>query len=114
MTEKLPMKQRWLGILAATAANPANSQFVTVDFVKKDGTPRTVTFNPAAIKSKLKGAEASESAQRAAVTRKENHPDLINVIDVHKTKKEGKPAFVCFSWKNVTRLKHKGVEFFAT
>lgn len=77
----------------------ARSSIISVKFKKKDGTLRTMSFN-ARYKGKLKGLNASESAQRAVETRKVNNPDLINVIDLavkRKTKKEeaSRRSFQC-------------------
>ncbi len=60
----------------------ANTQFVSVSFVKKDGSHRVMNVHPTAIRSHIVGEAASESAQRAVATRKENHPELYNCWDV--------------------------------
>lgn len=60
----------------------AGSQFVTVAFVKKDKTERRMNIQPLAIRSHIVGEAASESAQRAVATRKENHPELYPCWDV--------------------------------
>jgi hypothetical protein len=60
----------------------ANTQFVTIAFVKKDGTQRRMNIQPHAIRAHIVGEAASESAQKAVQTRKENHPELYNCWDV--------------------------------
>lgn len=55
------------------------SRFVTLEFYKKDGTPRAINFNPLAAKNNTVGEYASESAKRAVETRKRNNPNLLNV-----------------------------------
>jgi hypothetical protein len=55
------------------------SRFVTLDFYKKDGTPRRINFNPLAAKNNMVGDAACESAKRAVETRKRNNPNLLNV-----------------------------------
>lgn len=60
----------------------ANSQYVSVSFLKKDGSPRVMTCNMKEIIGHIK-EEISESAQRAVETRKANNPHLLNVWDVH-------------------------------
>lgn len=108
----LPQKDIWLQAMAHDIANPNNSKFVTVQFVKKNGTLSQTTFNPAAIKKQTKGTDASESAQRAAATRKANHPDLINVVCATRSKARGKPAMVSFSSHNVTKIITGGKEYY--
>ncbi len=62
--------------------NAAGGRFVVVDFIKKDGTERTMKVQPAKLKFHCKGKDASESTQRAVATRKANHPHLMPVWDV--------------------------------
>ena len=66
--------------LAATAG----ARFLACEFVKKDGTIRHMTIQPLALAKHVKGDSASPSAQQAAATRAERHPNLWNVWDVHK------------------------------
>jgi hypothetical protein len=60
------------------------SRFTTVEFVKKDGTLRTMLVQHAATKFRVKGDAASESAQRATATRAAAHPNLLNIYDVDR------------------------------
>ena len=60
----------------------ANTQFVSVSFIKKDGTERTMNVHPTAIRPHILGEAASESAQKAVATRKANHPELYNCWDI--------------------------------
>lgn len=60
------------------------SKFTIVEFVKKDGTLRTMLIQHAATKFRVKGDAASESAQRGVATRAENHPELFNTYDVDR------------------------------
>lgn len=62
----------------------ANSNFITIEFIKKDKTNRVMNIQQAAMQYHVKGDEASESAKRAVETRKANHPELIPVYDVQK------------------------------
>lgn len=62
----------------------AGGKFISIEFIKKDGTYRKMNIQPAAGKFHVKGETASEQAQRAAQTRKENNPNLLNVWDVQK------------------------------
>ena len=64
--------------------NEANSHFCTVHFVKKNGEDRVMNIQYAAMKPRLKGDEASESAKKAVQTRKANNPNLFAVYDVQK------------------------------
>ena len=54
------------------------STFVSVTFVKKDGTLRTMVVNPLAGRKTLTGTRVAASAKRAA-----NHPHLLNMWDIH-------------------------------
>lgn len=55
------------------------TRFMTMDFVKKDGTPRRINFNPGAAANNVVGDAACEARQRGADTRKRNNPHLLNV-----------------------------------
>ena len=57
------------------------AHFGSVEFIKKDGTLRRLTFQQAAMRFHVKG---TERGQRAALTRARNHPNLLTVWDVHK------------------------------
>ncbi len=73
-------KYRQIKALAATAG----ARFLSCEFIKKDGTIRTMTIQPLALAKHVKGETASASAQQAAATRAERHPNLWNVWDVNK------------------------------
>ena len=60
----------------------AKGQFCSVTFVKKDGTRRVMTIQPAKLKFEVKGADGSESHQRGAETRAVAHPNLFPVWSV--------------------------------
>lgn len=60
------------------------SKFTTVQFIKQDGSLRTMLIQHAATKFRVKGNAASESAQRGVATRAANHPELFNTYDVDR------------------------------
>lgn len=62
----------------------AGSRFMSITFIKKDGSERLMQIQPMALAKHVKGDKASESAQRAVETRKTNNPNLLNVWDVKK------------------------------
>lgn len=64
--------------------NKAGGRYAGVVFIKKNGERRTMNVQPAKLKFHVKGDKASEQAQRAAKTRAENNPHLMNVWDVTK------------------------------
>ena len=53
-------------------------------FIKKDGSKRTITTQPASAKFHIKGEDANEQAQRAAETRAARHPNLLNLYETRK------------------------------
>ncbi len=55
------------------------SRIFSVEFVKKNGTYRSMQVQAATLPKRVKGDEASEQAQRAAATRKANNPHLYNI-----------------------------------
>lgn len=59
----------------------AGSRFVSVEFVKADGSPRRMLINPARLGATLRRDDSvkSESHVRGAETRKANNPHLLNV-----------------------------------
>ncbi len=59
----------------------AKGRFASVTFTKKDGTERVMRVQPATLKCHVKGAAASETAQKAVKTRAERHPHLMPVWD---------------------------------
>lgn len=60
----------------------AKGRFASVEFVKKDGTLRTLQVQPAAAKFHVLGDKASARAQQATKARKENNPHNLAVWDV--------------------------------
>lgn len=62
----------------------AGATFLAVEFIKVDGTERTMQIQLPAIASRLVGDAASDSAKQAVATRKVNHPNLFPVFDVAK------------------------------
>ncbi|MGK7654819.1 hypothetical protein ACSQ76_21235 [Roseovarius sp. B08] len=59
----------------------AKGRFASVTFTKKDGTERVMRVQPATLKFHVRGAAASEAAQKAAQARAERHPHLMPVWD---------------------------------
>lgn len=60
----------------------AKGQFCSVTFIKKEGTRRVMTIQPAKLKFEVKGESGSEPHRRAAATRAEKHPNLFPVWSV--------------------------------
>ena len=60
----------------------AKGQFCSVTFIKKDGTRRVMTIQPAKLKFEVKGESGSEPHRRAAETRATTHPNLFPVWSV--------------------------------
>lgn len=60
----------------------SGSRFLSVDYIKKDGTLRNMNCQLAAGRSLLAGDAASDSAKQAVETRKANNPNLRNVYEV--------------------------------
>lgn len=82
--------------------NQGKGQFVSVTFLKKDGTERTMNVQPAAGKYRVKGEAASEPAKQAAKTRAERYPNLLNVWSVDKQ------AFRSINMDTVTSVRCNG------
>lgn len=59
----------------------AGNTFVTVEFIKKDGTERVMNVRLNSGTDLLAGDAASASAKQAVETRKANNPNLINVFE---------------------------------
>lgn len=83
----------------------AGARFISIHFTKKDGSDRQITFNPAAAPKRVKGDEASESAQKAVKTRATNNPNLVNVWD------NGKQSFRSINMDTIYRIKVDGVTY---
>lgn len=69
------------------------SKLASVTFTKKDGSERTMQINLVSNKG-VKGELASESAKKGVETRKQNHPELINVLDM-QLRQKGVPEAGC-------------------
>ena len=62
-------------------------RFVTVEFVKKDGSIRKMNLQPATIAKRLvPESEQSDSAKRGAETRRILHPNLVAAWDVKNSR----------------------------
>lgn len=83
----------------------SGSRFMSITFIKKNGECRVMQIQPAAGKFRVKGADASPSAQQAAKTRAERYPNLLNVWDV------GKGAFRSVNMDTVTEVHCNGETF---
>lgn len=59
----------------------AGGRFCGVTFTKKDGTERVMQVQPATLKNHVKGEAATDAGQRATLTRKAVHPNLLPVWD---------------------------------
>ncbi|MGK7652408.1 hypothetical protein ACSQ76_08335 [Roseovarius sp. B08] len=59
----------------------AKGRFASVTFTKKDGTERVMRVQPATLKFHVRGAAASDAAQKAVQARAERHPHLMPVWD---------------------------------
>ncbi len=62
--------------------NSAKGQFCSVTFIKKDGTRRVMTIQPAKLKFEVKGESGSASHRQGAETRAATHPNLFPVWSV--------------------------------
>lgn len=102
MTDKQNLK-RYAQVRALLAT--AGARFITIDFTKKDGTPRSLTYNAKAAASRTVGDAASESAKQAVETRASNNPNLINVWD------HAKQGFRSINMDTITRIKIDGTEY---
>ncbi|MEP5761146.1 MAG: hypothetical protein ABJ327_17890 [Litoreibacter sp.] len=60
----------------------AKGRFCSVTFIKVDGSERTMKVQPAALKFKVKGDAASDSAKKATINRKVRHPHLMPVWEI--------------------------------
>lgn len=85
------------------------SRFTTVDVVLKDGTRRSITFNPRETRPLLTETP-TPAGLKAAETRKVNNPTLINVWDrgVAKVRKYGKPGPSSFYLDRVLAVRARG------
>lgn len=58
-----------------------STHFVSVTFIKKDGEPRTITFNKRARKGIKDPDSVSEAARKALETHNTRYPNHIRVLD---------------------------------
>lgn len=89
-----------------------STQFVSVTFIKKDKTERTITFNKRVEKGKKGWDNISEAAQKAITTRSERHPNLISVFDSN-LRAQGEDPSKCWRFINtdtVLKVVADGVE----
>ena len=85
---KLEHKTKQIKALIADSG----SAFMSIEFIKNDGSKRVIVFNPRAKKG-LAGEKASDSAKQAVKTRAQNNPNLINVLDSQLAKDGAKYAW---------------------
>lgn len=82
----------------------AGGRFVALDFVKKDGTLRTINVQPAAARTKAKGDKNTKQMKEVVEKRKQNNPHLLNAWDVKVN------AFRSINMDTVSRIKFMGDE----
>lgn len=70
----------------------AGNHFIGVEFIKKDGTVRSMRVHPTALDNRLVGDDASDAAKQAAETRRVNYPELYPVVDIDACKAGEKEA----------------------
>lgn len=89
-----------------------STQFVSVTFIKKDKTERTITFNKKVEAGKKGWDNISESAQKAISTRSSRHPNLISVFDSNLRAKgtEPKDCWRFINTDTVIKVVADGVE----
>lgn len=86
------------------------SRFVSIEFIKKNGDFRKMTFNPYGTRKHLKGDTASAASQQAVATRKRNHPELFNIFEHNKKTGETETKMRCFNMVSLTRISCGGME----
>jgi len=64
--------------------NAQHNKICSVEFTKKDGSYRKMLVQPAATRTHCAGDKASESARKGSETRKERHPNLLNIFDMDR------------------------------
>ena len=99
MTQKSILARRNIAktLLGATAG-----RFISVTFIKKDGSERTLSIQPHAVKTHL-AENPSESAKKATETRKANNPHLFPVYDVQAK------CIKSINLDTITRIKMEGM-----
>ncbi|MEL7178509.1 MAG: hypothetical protein AAFN63_01645 [Pseudomonadota bacterium] len=60
----------------------AKGRFCSVEFMKADGSERTMQVQPATLAKRIKGNAATDAGKRAVISRKARHPRLLPVWDV--------------------------------
>lgn len=60
----------------------AKGRFISVEFVKADGTNRRMTIQPAGLKNHLKGEAGAEKGHKTANTKAALYPNLYPVYEV--------------------------------
>ncbi len=68
--------------VAKALLDTTSGRFISITFIKKDGSERKLTISPSAVKTHL-AENPSDSAKQATETRRKNHPNLYPVYDVH-------------------------------
>jgi hypothetical protein len=86
------------------------SKFVSIEFLKKNGDPRKMIFNPYGTRKHLKGDKASASSQQAVATRRTNNPHLFNIFEHNLDTGETETKMRCFNILSLTRIKCGGME----
>lgn len=88
-----------------------STRFVSVTFKKVDGSMRTITFNKK-VAAGIVGAEAAEQYQKAVLTRKMKHPNLIPVFDSQLASQgvESKKCWRSINTDTVVKVVADGVE----
>ena len=79
----------------------SGSTFMSIEFIKKDGSTRKMNFNPQSAKNHL-AENISDSAARAVETRKRNNPHLINIWEMNNQDETTK--FRSINLDTVTRV----------
>lgn len=79
--------------LAKALIESAGSHFLSIEFIKKDGTVRRMLAHPTAIENRCVGDAASESAKQKNATAKRNHPEMFRIVDVEACK-AGEPVAI--------------------
>ncbi len=80
----------------------SGSKFMTIEFIKKDGSLRKMNFNPQSAKNHVVGDAASDSAKQAVETRKRNNPHLLNIWEMNNQDETTK--FRSINMDTVTRV----------
>jgi hypothetical protein len=79
----------------------SGSKFMSIDFIKKDGSLRTMNFNPISASKNLV-ENPSDSAIQATATRKRNNPQLLNIWEMNNS--DDSTKFRSINMDTVTRV----------